>query len=201
MKEFFGVASLVITFVGYVPYVRDILAHRTKPHAFSWLVWAVLSAIAFAVQFTHDGGPGAWLMGLTACITFSVFLLSVRLGEKRIVPADWVSLALAGVALAVWFVTDKPLLSVVLISFIDAIGGFFPTFRKSIANPHQETASVYFIYAVSLVFSLLAFRDFSLVNTLYPISFVFINLGMAVFLVWRRSVLRTKSTERAKVVV
>lgn len=150
MKQTLGIIALLLALVAYVPYIRDILKHKTKPHAFSWLTWSVLASIAFSVQILHDGGPGSWMMGFTACATLLIFLLSLHYGEKNILFVDWVSLGFAGIALLLWVLTDQPLLSVILISCIDAIGGFFPTFRKSISKPHEETAVIYLIYAVSL---------------------------------------------------
>lgn len=186
MKEWFGLISLVLALAGYAPYIKDIFAHKTKPHAFSWLVWATLAAIAFAIQLTHNAGAGAWLMGITTAATLFIFGLSIRYGERRILPLDWLSLVFAGLALFLWFLTDRPFLSVILITLIDSIGGFVPTIRKSITNPHQETVSLYFIYGVSLCFSLLALRDFSFVNSFYSASFIFIDWGMGTFLLLRR---------------
>jgi hypothetical protein len=46
-KEIFGAASLILAVVSYVPYVRSIFVANTKPHAFTWLVWGAVMAIAF----------------------------------------------------------------------------------------------------------------------------------------------------------
>ena len=43
-----GGAATVIGVVGYVPYFRDIFRGTTKPHPFSWFLWALLAGIAFA---------------------------------------------------------------------------------------------------------------------------------------------------------
>lgn len=189
-KETLGFISLLLALAGYAPYIRDILTRKTKPHAFSWLVWAMLSGIAFAVQIQQNGGPGAWLMGFTMSMTFTIFLLSLKHGEKRIAFVDWLSLSFAFIALTLWFLTNKPLLSILLISAIDAIGGFLPTFRKSFHSPHEETEILYVLYALSLGLSLLALRSFTLINALYPAVFVAINLSMVVFLrIRKKSVL------------
>jgi hypothetical protein len=125
-------------------------------------------------------------MGLSTIATLTIFLLSLKKGENSVVLADWLSLSLAAIALAMWFITKRPLLSVILIAVIDAVGGFFPTFRKSFHKPHQETASLYLIYALSLSLSLVALRNFDAINALYPASFVFINTSMVIFLWVRR---------------
>ncbi len=186
MNELFGIASIVVALIGYVPYIKDILRQKTKPHAFSWLVWSTLSAIAFAVQVTNNAGSGSWLMGLTAAITLVIFFLSLKHGEKNILTIDWVSLAFAGLALILWLVTDNPLTSIILVSLIDAIGGFFPTFRKSIKKPQEETAVLYLLFGLSLGFSLVALEEFNLINALYPASFVAINWFMWGFLIVRK---------------
>jgi len=191
LKLLFGLFSIALALIGYIPYIQDILAHKTKPHAFSWLVWAILSAIAFGIQLTKHGGPGAWLMGFTACITFFIFLLASKYGEKNIVLLDWACLSLSLIALGLWVLVDKPLESVLLIAFVDAVGGFVPTFRKAFPKPYEETLILYYLYAVSLGCSLLALQSFTLITAFYPASFVAINLLMATFLSIRRRQLRS----------
>ncbi len=190
LKALAGLVSIIVAIACYLPYISDILKKKTKPHAFSWLVWSVLSGIAFTVQLTNNGGAGSWLMGLTMLATFSVFILSLRFGEPNILLVDWLCLLFAGIALALWAATDNPLTAIVLISLVDIVGGFLPTFRKSISKPHEETVITYFLFAISLCFSLLALEDFSLVNALYPATFVVINLAMVFFLNIRRKQLR-----------
>jgi hypothetical protein len=125
-----GAAATLMAVAGYLPYFRDLLSGRTRPHAFTWLVWGVLTAIAFGGQVTNRGGPGAWVTGFTAAVSFVIFLAALRQGDRNIVPVDWLCLAGAAVALALWAVTDRPLLAVILITVIDALG-FLPTIRKS----------------------------------------------------------------------
>ncbi len=115
-----GVIATVMALISYVPYIRDMVAGRTKPHAFTWLVWASLTAIAFAGQISDGAGPGAWVTGFTATVSFAIFAVALRHGEKDIAPMDWISLAGAGSGLLLWAITDQPLLAVVLITLIDA---------------------------------------------------------------------------------
>lgn len=186
-KVAFGFVSIVLAVVGYIPYIRDILRQKTKPHSLTWLVWSVLSGIGFAVQVVGKGGAGSWLFGLTTVASFGIFLLSLKIGDKNILLVDWLSLLLAAAALGWWLATNDPLLSVILISAVDVIGGFFPTFRKSYSHPYQETLSTYLLYALSLCFSLAALDKFTLTNALYPATFVVVNIAMVSFLLLRRS--------------
>jgi len=87
-----------MTMVGYSFYFRDIFAGKTKPHAYSWLVWATLTGVAFAGQITNGGGAGAWVTFVTAFISGIIFILALQRGEKNITHSD--KLNLAGAAFA-----------------------------------------------------------------------------------------------------
>ena len=185
-KELLGLCSLVLGSVGYVPYIKQMLRRQTMPHAYSWLTWAVLATVAFGVQAGGKGGPGAWLQALTAVATFSIFLLSLRYGHKDIQLADKISLFFAGVAFVLWLFTNQPLAAAILISIIEAAGGFFPTFRKSYNQPYEETAISYLTYATSVPFSIAALENYSAANIVYPVAVLFLNASAFVFLMVRR---------------
>jgi hypothetical protein len=69
-KIVLGVVATIIGFVGYAPYLRNLFLKKTKPHAFSWLVWGILEATAFFAQISKGGGPGAWVTGASAIVVF-----------------------------------------------------------------------------------------------------------------------------------
>ncbi|KKU90276.1 MAG: hypothetical protein UY21_C0025G0011 [Microgenomates group bacterium GW2011_GWA1_48_10] len=52
IKNLLGIVATFLVFVGYIPYTRDILKGKTKPHLYSWFLWAFVTWIAFALQFT-----------------------------------------------------------------------------------------------------------------------------------------------------
>jgi hypothetical protein len=185
-KTIFGVLSVVVSFLGYVPYFRDILKGRTTPHIFTWLVWFVLAAIGFSVQVSNGAGAGSWVMGFTALATLATFLAALKNGRANIARSDWVSLTLAGLALFLWFFTKEPLLAIVLTTTVDVVGGFVPTFRKSYTKPHEETASLYGMYALSWALSLLALERIDLTNALAPMVFMTVNVALVAFLLVRR---------------
>jgi hypothetical protein len=190
IKVALGLGSVLLASTGYIIYIRDILRRKTKPHAYSHLVWSVIAVIGFGIQVQGKGGAGSWLLGLTTFGTLSVFALSLFYGHKEILVADKLSLFFALAALVIWIGTNRPLLAAVLITLIEGVGGFFPTFRKSYRNPHQETALTFFIYALSVSLSLLALDNFSLTIALYPVSVFFMNIILVSFLLIRRSQLK-----------
>ena len=57
-KIILGSLAGIIAIVSYIPYLKDVLKGKTKSHAFSWFVWAMLTGIGFAVQIFEHGGVG-----------------------------------------------------------------------------------------------------------------------------------------------
>lgn len=177
--------SIIMTIVGYSFYFRDIFRGKTKPHAYSWLVWAVLTAIAFAGQLHDNGGPGAWVTAVTAAISFVIFGLAITKGEKDITRSDKLSLASAGAALAIWFLTSDPLISIIIITVVDFLG-FLPTIRKSYMKPYEETLIHYVFAGLKFALAIVALENYTIVTWLYPASLVLANLLFVVMLVIRR---------------
>lgn len=187
-KDVLGILATVIGFIGYIPYFRDIFRGTTKPHAFSWFVWFVLTAIGFAAQLVEGAGSGAWVTGFAAVACFTVFVLALFKGKHEFPVFDWVALASAIAALFLWWFTNDPLLSVILITITDAIG-YIPTFRKGFYKPWEETATMFAFSSIKFIPALFALESYSLTTWLYPASLVLMNgLFVGMLLVRRKQV-------------
>jgi hypothetical protein len=184
-KVIVGVIAVIVAFVAYVPYFKDIFRGKTKPHAFSWLVWGSLTGIGFFGQLFDNGGAGAWVTGFSALVGFVVFFLALKKGEKNITSSDKWSLIGAGLALVLWFITNSPFGSIILITLIDALG-FYPTFRKSYHKPLEETISTYFLSGLKFVIAIIALQNHSIITWLYPLSLILMNFIFVGFLIIRR---------------
>lgn len=184
-KEVLGITATAIAFVSYIPYFRDIFKGKTRPHAFSWLVFGIITIIGFAGQLTGGAGAGSWVTGFSGLVCFVIFYLALTRGEKNILFVDWLSLVGAFVAIIFWVLTKGPLLSVVLITLISLLG-FFPTIRKSYQKPNQETLSSYALSGFKFLLGLFALNNFTVVTALYPIAIIIINWAFVGMLVVRR---------------
>lgn len=182
-----GVA-VAIGLIGYYPYFRDVLRKQTKPHLFSWLIWGLLTGVAFSAQIAGGGGIGSWVTGVTALLCFAIAGLALFQGEKEITRTDWICLLGALMGLLVWALTDNPLGAVVVITIVDLIG-FIPTFRKSFARPFEETFSTYIASGIKFALGIIALEHYSLTTWLYPASLVVTNIAFAVMILVRRSML------------
>jgi hypothetical protein len=179
-----GIAA-VLGVIGFLPYFRNLLGGKTKPHTFSWLIWGVLSTITFTAQVVSGAGPGAWIIAVAAILSLGVFVIAIFKGEKEITRVDEISLGAAGFGIVLWIVTTNPLWSVIIVSIVDAVG-YIPTFRKTYKQPYEETLSLYFLSSISFVISLFALQVVSLTTALYPTSLIATNIVFISMVLMRR---------------
>lgn len=177
--------GIAIGFISYVPYYRNVLLGKTKPHTFSWLVWTIIVGIIAVGQFSDGGGVGAWVTAFTELAIVGILLLSFWKGEKNITRLDWVSFGAALFAIVPWIVTKDPLISVVLATMIDT-SAFIPTLRKTLVKPHEETISTFFLSGIKFVFSIIALQHYSVVTLLFPAWTACINIGFATIIFVKR---------------
>lgn len=179
-----GIATLM-GLIGYYPYLRDTILGRTKPHAFSWLVWALLLGIGFAVQSSHDAGPGAWAIALETVLCTLVFILALFKGEREIVLLDWMCLVGALIGIALWIGASAPLAALILVMLIDILG-FVPTVRKAFNKPFEETASSYAIIGGSFLLSLFAVTSSDPTAWVYTAFLAGVNIAFPTYVMLRR---------------
>jgi hypothetical protein len=195
-KELLAAAAVVLTFVAFVPYVRSIRAGQTKPHAFSWIVWALGTFVVFLAQLADRGGAGAWPIGVSGAFTAGIAVLAYRRStDTSITNVDWVFLGVALAALPCWLLTSNPLTAVVLLTGMD-LAGFVPTFRFAFFQPHEEHIGFYSLGALRNALAIAALEHYSLTTVLFPAA-VGVSCVLFVAMVgYRRAQLRARR-ERA----
>lgn len=194
-KTIFGIVAGVLGIISFIPYFRDVLRRKTKPHLFTWLVWGVVIAIAFIAQVLRGAGPGSWITGITSFTCFLTAALAVHYGEKDVRVLDWLSLLGAAFSLVLWAITSDPLMAVILICVVDALG-FVPTLRKGWAKPHEETLIFYVLSFLKFAAGLIALRSYSPTTYLFPALVAFINAFFSATLILRRRFISKRSRDR-----
>jgi len=188
LKKVIAILAIILTFVGYAPYFRDLLRGVTKPHIFSWLVWSIVTSIIFALQISAGAGVASFVTLAVAVISLAIFLIGLRNGHKMIKAIDVLFLVLALLTIPLWLISDRPVLSMILLSTIDMLG-FAPTIRKSWNAPHSETLSLYVITTFRHSLSLFALEAYNIVTMLFPATWVVANAAFALILIQRRKVI------------
>ncbi len=186
-KYIVSLIAIALTFIGYFPYFSDLLKNKIRPHIFSWFIWGIVTFIIFALQISAGAGAGAYVTLTVSLLSFAIFVLSLRNGNRDIEKMDVVFLVLALAAIPLWLVVKQPVLSIILLSTIDMLG-FIPTIRKSWKDPYSETLLMYAITAVRHSFSLLGLVEYNIVTMLFPVTWVLANAGFAAMLALRRKV-------------
>ncbi len=174
MKEVLGLVAVALSIIGHAPYIKDTINKKTKPHVFTWLVWSIVTTLAFLAQWVKGGGAGSWTTGVTGVITIIIMLLALKNGTKDIKTIDKIFFAGALLAIIPWYLTKDPTLSVIMITTIDVLA-FFPTIRKTINDPTSET---FFMYALNLFrhsISILALATYNISTVLFPAAILVMN--------------------------
>ena len=182
-----GAFALIVGVTGYIPYIRDTLKGTTKPHPFTYLIWALIGGITFVAQLVNSAGPGAWAMGVPVFFGIVIAALSIQKGERTLTKRDWLCLAGALVAIVVWRLTDDAFYAVLIVMVINTLA-FIPTFGKAYWKPHEETASSYALGVLRSLISVPALLAFNTVTLLPIIHHILINaVFVAMLLIRRRS--------------
>ncbi|MBI2630965.1 hypothetical protein HYW73_01970 [Candidatus Nomurabacteria bacterium] len=185
MKIIFAVAAALVTIIGYFPYFKDLFAKKTTPHIYSWLIWLITQGTAVAALIYGGGGLGGVGLIVGLFLVFAIVLFSFKYGTKNITTSDTVLLALALLAIVVWWQLDNPLLSVVMVSFIDGLA-YVPTFRKTYHDPYSETTSFWIFMALSDVLAMLANTEYNFLTMTYLSTLAIANIILLITIVVRR---------------
>lgn len=185
MKDVVGIIAVILTFVGYIPYVRDTIKGKTKPHVYSWFIWAFVIFIIFALQILGRGGVGAYTTLATAILCLVIFFLGMKNGHKDITKFDTITFIISLIATGVWIFAKQPLISTILIVTINTLANL-PTIRKSWKDPYSETLFTWEMGAVRNLLGLIALQNYSILTWLYPVTNLLINIIESILLIVRR---------------
>lgn len=185
MKLFLSIVASLLTFVSYYPYIRDILAKKTRPHLYTWTLWSLLNFVLIALLIRGEAGLALVPMVIVTVLCLAVALLSIKYGTKNITFLDKVLALMSFLAYLFWFFADRPILSLLLIITAD-IFAFVPTVRKTWTEPHTETLSLYVTNTIRFTITLLAVREYTWLSTLWLSVWITISALFAVLIYVRR---------------
>jgi len=189
LKTYLGIIATILVFVGYIPYIKDIIKGKTKPHIYSWFLWSFVTLIAFALQISDGAGTGSLVTLAAALMSILVIILGFIYKSKvKIVKLDTVFLILAFIALGLWLIAKQPVISAILTTIVDILG-FAPTIRKSWNSPYSETLNFYYLNSFRFGLAVIALQNYSILTTLYPATWLLANSLFALMLIVRRRVL------------
>jgi hypothetical protein len=184
-----------IAIYGYIPYLRGMVRGNTIPHPYSWSVWALLTAIGSAIQFTEGVGWSAVPLVTNTILTSIVSIYAFKkIGSSAspIQPLDRYALYTALIGTGLWLFFTEPLYAAIAITAADACG-YIPTFRKGYSAPHEESYSVYLCSGTSHLLSLFSLPIYTWTIGIYQTALVILAYGFCVFLAYRKNVIHTQT--------
>jgi len=190
VKEALSVIAIALTFIAFIPYIRSILQGKTKPHAFSWIIWASVTFIVFLAQLADKGGVGAWPIGVSGLITLYVAVLAyIKKSDNMITKKDWLFFITAMTALPLWYFTSNPLWAVIILTTVDLLG-FAPTFRKAYNRPYEEQLTFFTLIASRNLIAIMALEHYSLTTILFPAATALACILFIQMVMLRRTIIK-----------
>jgi len=186
IKIILTIIATIIGIVAFFPYIRDIVQLKTKPHAYTWLIWAITQTTAVVGILHGGGGLGSLNLMVGTLFVIFIFLFSLKYGSRNITKGDTIILVAAFCAVLFWWQLDRPILAVIMVSIIDVLG-YVPSLRKSYQEPWSETLVSWMLFSLSNVFAILALSEYNLLTVTYLIAITLANLSIFLLCFLRRS--------------
>lgn len=167
-REALSFAAVGLTFAMFWPYIAATRSGRIRPHAFSWVIWTLVTVSVCFAQVAGGAGIGALAIGISGVVTSYVALLAwQRRADLEITRSDWAFLTAALSALPVWWLTSDPLWAVIILTSVD-LTGFGPTYRSAWRRPHHEHIGFFAIGAARNTLVVASLETVSVTTALFP---------------------------------
>jgi len=189
--ELIGILSGLLSTSSYVPYVRDIFAKKTKPERASWIIWSVLTGIAFFSQLAKGASSSLWLPGLETCGVTIVFILSLKYGVGGLTKRDILILFSAAAGVVLWYFTKEPAVALYIIIGVDSLGTI-PTIIKSYQEPETETFTTWILLSIAGILAMISVGSWNIILLSYPFYFFAANAGTALAMILGKKPKRKK---------
>jgi hypothetical protein len=193
IKLIFAIVAFLLTFfLAFLPYIRDILKNKTKPHIYTWFIWTITQGVATVSLFYGKGSWGALNLLISTFFVFIIFFLSLKYGTKNITKSDVIVLIIALLTIIIWIQVRSLLLAVFMVSVIDFMA-YLPSFRKTFQEPWTETVSTWFVSTLGYMLIIFSLSEYNLLTLTYLITIIFANMIMVFICLTRRNILKNRA--------
>lgn len=183
--SFYASISIFLAALRYISYFHTIYKGKTKPHAFSWFIWALAAGIGTFAQFSLNSGAAVWAIAFVSLSCFVIAVIGFVEGERSYTKSDWIAFLLSLLAIPLWQLTSNPLTAIFMVIFIESISSW-PTVRKSFHAPETEPPLSWLLSGARYLFAILAIPEPTLSNLIYPVYLMLADMGLGVYILIRR---------------
>ena len=181
LKEILVILASLLVLAGNIPYLKDVITGKIKPHPYTWFVWTIVSCVVFFGQLAKGAGIGAIPTAVSEIFTVIIFLVSLKYGFKNPPKIDKYFLAFAILGIIPWILTKDPTISVIIVVSIDLIA-FLPTLRKTYCLPSSETPLLYGTNVLRHGLVLGALSSYNIATMLHSIAMIIANSIMVILI-------------------
>ena len=163
-----GYLSGIAILLSFIPYIRDIFKHKTRPQRMSWLIWSILGSIAFFSQFAKGASYSLVMPATQTLGDLLIFMLAIKYGLGGLMKRDIAALIGVSIALLLWYLTSEAIVALFIVIFIDGIGAVL-TAIKSYENPTTETISAWVLTFIGGALACFAVGKLDFILLAFPI--------------------------------
>ena len=176
----------LISIIAAIPYIRDIFLGKTKPERAMWWIYSALFILLFAAQLSAGAN---WLLVISGTYILAptvIAILSLKYGYGSFHKRDLWSLVVAALGIALWLLTDNPLMAILIVIVID-FAGFWLTLIKTWQAPHSETLITWQLNCLTAIVSLFSINTWSFAVVAYPVYAILATALIVWLIMYRRT--------------
>lgn len=181
----FGISSAIVNIIAFIPYIRSIFSKNTKPERSSWWIWTVLMTVALFAQISAGATWSALLTLVFVVGNLVVAVLSTKYGYGKFTTKDRFSITLAVVAIILWYITENPLIALLLTIVVDFLA-YWLTIIKSWKAPYSENITSWVLMTVAAILSVLSVGVTNMTLIIFPAYVAIVSFAGVIVLSYRR---------------
>lgn len=173
--------SSALGLIGPAIYIVSILKGKARPHRTTRLVLFVIGALGTLSFFLTQDYANFTLFIFLSLANLVLLLLSFKYGMGGWSKIDVTCLFIALTGIIVWQITDNPLIALYA-SVIADCAGFIPALLKTYKYPETEIWLFYFCDLLASILIIIAHKNITLNQSLYPVYLIVVNTLMIIFI-------------------
>jgi len=156
INENFVFLAFVLSMVGAIIYVRDILRGKVRPNIVTWSLWATAPLLAFAAQIDEGAGYRAVHTFSTAFGPMLIIAAALikRNAFAKIKKSDYIFGLLSIAGLVLWQITGEGFVAILFAIAADGLAAF-PTILKLYKEPETENGWIFGFGIIAAIITLL----------------------------------------------
>jgi len=175
LKDTLSVIAGILFVIGFVPYIRAVVAGTTKPAKASWIIWASLDTITLVGMRVQHAVNGQ-IIGAVASV-WIVVAVALKYGTPGWTKLDKFCLAGAVLGIVLWKTFSSPTLGIVTSNSVVFLGSI-PTFVSAWKDPTREDKVGWTIFWLSCICAVVAIPHLTFDDAVQPIVFYSIETAM-----------------------